>query len=111
MRSASRGPYSTDDTVDRPAPDDRTIDEIRRSFAALGFATGPIVAAAFSIEADDTVFDDVFPSASPITELSGHRSGEVELPLDDLPPALGPLVADIVAVAFTAPPDFGPGNP
>ena len=89
-------------------------ERVVQAFAALGFATGPVVGGSFSIEGDGDRFKTVFgvrvqARADGGVALRGAPRGTPagELPLAVLPATLQPLVAHVL---FTEPPGFGPGG-
>lgn len=86
----------------------------QQAFAALGFATGPVVGGSFSIEGDGDRFAAVFgvrlqARADGGVAVRGAPRGTAagELPRSALPTTLQPLVAHVL---FTEPPAFGPGG-
>lgn len=97
-----------------PDADAARAERALQAFAALGFATGPVVGGSFSIEADRQVFADVFG-----VRVQARADGGVtlrgvppappagELPRAALPASLQSLVAHVL---FTEPPAFGPGG-
>jgi hypothetical protein len=101
--------------VRRALPPDAAIDDLRNTFERAGFATTEPFAGAFSITAPRTAFVEVFapddPDAFSSAWFERATGTDLELPV----PAEARAVADEAevscVVAFTSPPDFGPGNP
>jgi hypothetical protein len=94
-----------------PAP--QTVSEAQRAFAEAGFEVSPAVGMSFSITAPASTFEKVFKVKLLPDERGGVKArtkrGEpgYELPLDALP---NELKRHVVAVTFTPPPEYGPGN-
>ena len=90
------------------------VERIRRVFEMLGFEVAPEFAGSFAIVGSAELFDSVFPSVTErfgVDSCTELTSQETELPVGDLAEAVGDLLRDLAAIVFTAPPDFGPGNP
>ena len=93
---------------------DEQVDAVREVFARLGFDVASAFAGSFAIVGSAQLFDSVFPSAAAqygVRSCAQLNEFEVELPLSDVVDALGTRWDSVEAVAFTAPPAFGPGNP
>lgn len=92
------------------APDDRA--RVDAYFADRGFETAPAGPLALSITGPARIFEDRFGTPLSVSRVPSGMAvtcaGSLELPLDALPEAIRGAVQ---AVAFSAPPDFGPGNP
>lgn len=96
-------------------PSREVVEKARRAFAELGFAVSEPAGIGFSITAPASVFRKVFK----IKLLSDNRGGikaaaaaigheaSYELPKATLPKE---LAQHLVAISFSPPPDFGPGN-
>ena len=84
-------------------PDPAHVNRAIAWFQHHGFETGPFVGISFAIIGSDDLFREVLGDTSAMDE-----DAAAELPLDRLSDAVAPLVA---AIAVSAPPDFGPGNP
>jgi len=96
-------------------PSPATAEKVRQAFQAAGFDVGAIVGNSFSITATLKVFEKEFKTRLSRTERGAiqtvktaktkDKAEDYELPLAHLPPD---ITADVVAVTFTPPPDFGP---
>jgi hypothetical protein len=85
------------------ASDPADVSEVLAWFQERGFETGPVVGISFSISGSHDLFRDVLGDTSALDASEGG-----ELPLDAL---REDVAAHVAAIAVTAPPDFGPGNP
>jgi hypothetical protein len=74
----------------------------REWFAARGLDVGPLVGISFSIAGPPQRVRELFP------DYDDHTGGGGELALDRVAPEVRPAVR---AVALSAPPEYGPGNP
>ncbi|HYJ47125.1 MAG TPA: hypothetical protein VEV81_10985, partial [Pyrinomonadaceae bacterium] len=96
-------------------PSDETAAKAQRAFKALGFEVGPVVGNSFSITAPASAIEKVFKTKirreagrkGAVKAATAKGPGSYELPVDRLPPE---IAADVEAVTFSPPPDFGPGN-
>ena len=96
-------------------PDPAPVEALRRRFAEAGFATTEPVAGTFSITAPrqrwTTAFAAVDPDRFDDDRLARGTDADRELGPDAVAAAVGPVEGLDVVVAFSAPPDFGPGAP
>jgi hypothetical protein len=84
-------------------PDPVIVTEVMAWFQQRGFETGPFVGTSFAITGSDSLFRDAFGDTSVMDE---HTDAELSLGgLSD------EVAAHVAAIAVSAPPDFGPGNP
>lgn len=96
-------------------PSPGTAEKVRQAFQAKGFDVGAIVGNSFSITATQAIFEKEFRTRLSHTERGGiqtvktaktkDKSEDYELPLTPLAPD---IAAEVIAVTFTPPPDFGP---
>ncbi len=96
-------------------PSHDVVEKTRRAFAELGFAVSEPAGIGFSITAPASVFRKVFKikilpdnrgGIKAAVTAKGHEAS-YELPTTTLPKE---LAQHLVAVSFSPPPDFGPGN-
>jgi hypothetical protein len=111
------GPQDTEvtaATLADHAPDPEAARHVADHLRGAGFDVGDLIGISFPVTARRSRFEEVF--GAPLTvgeETSGTITnattvnGELELPLDRLPEDVRRAV---IAVTFTAPPDFGPGD-
>lgn len=95
-------------------PPEEQVERVRIRMSELGFDVTGAFAGTFSITGPQSLFTQVFSSASEELRQRGRpeaAGAEVELPVQDLASALGSEVEVVQAVFFSARPDFGPGNP
>ena len=116
LRSASGKPSGgriTAEALQEYLPSPEVVTRATKAFASMGFDVGGVVGISFSIAASPSTFETTFRTTLRYTKERGIESvnedGTVtyELPLQALPKSLVEL---LVAVTFTPPPDFGPGN-
>ena len=91
-----------------PAPE--TVVAARKGFEEAGFEAGNPVGMSFSITAPAATFEKVFKIKLGADDRGGIKvTGDqtYELPVGSLP---AELQQSVVAVTFSPPPDFGPGN-
>ena len=86
--------------------DPGVAEEIRSWFEDHGFETGAVFAGSFSITAPARRFIAAFELEAGVLDEAARWGGE--LPLDGLPVRTRDPLS---AIAFSAPPDFGPGAP
>jgi hypothetical protein len=101
LRTAGSGLPAADITADHAElfqPRDTAVVEVTRWFDERGFQVGGVLGPAFAITGPAGLFEDTFGTADPA----------VPPTVDRLPPE---IARHLDAVVFTAPPDFGPGNP
>lgn len=88
-------------------PSAETIARVSAELRNMGFEIGEAVGNSTSITGPARLFESVFHTK--LREVGGVQFADgYELPAEKIPPALR---AEIVAVTFTPPPDFGPGAP
>lgn len=118
LKSASGKSFSSDtaitsENVAEYLPSREVAEEARRHFIELGFEVSEPAGTGFSITAPASVFDKVFK-----TKIMTSDEGEVQVKTGGAKPSyelpLGSLAKSVaqhvVAVTFTRPPDYGPGN-
>lgn len=103
LRSASGKSFTgqtaiTSQNIADYAPARDVVEKARRAFTDLGFEVSDPAGLGFSITAPASVFRKVF-------KIKSIPAGE--LPKGALP---NELAENLVAVTFSPPPDFGPGN-
>jgi hypothetical protein len=89
-------------------PDATRASQTRAHFESLGFEVGALVGNSFSISAAPSRFEQHFHTK--ILHTNQHASledGSLELPVSGL---ADEVKANVSAVSFSAPPDFGPNN-
>jgi hypothetical protein len=93
------------------APSSKTLSLATAEFRARGFETGPLVGVSFSATAPIEVFEKFLggkirlkPDSGQVS-LTKHGVVREELSGEDLPSSLR---EHVLAIAFPAPPDFGP---
>jgi hypothetical protein len=88
-------------------PSPETTARVSTELRNMGFEIGQAVGNSISITGPARLFESVFHTK--LREVGGVQFADgYELPAEKVPPALR---AEIVAVTFTPPPDFGPGAP
>lgn len=102
----------TAENIDRLAPAEDVVQRVRQALAEAGFEVGPAVGISFSISAEASRFERYF--ATPLRHhagstrwFAGDDDERLELPREALPAEIREAVR---TVAFTPPPDFGPGG-
>ena len=99
--------HITTENIREWLPSAETIARVSAELRNMGFELGEAVGNSISITGPVKLFESVFHSK--LHEVGGVRFTDgYELPAGKIPPALR---AEIVAVTFTPPPDFGPGAP
>ncbi len=91
-------------------PDEAAARRVMSWWRDKGFDVGPLVGISFSVSGPAELFARHLHAASALAALAEGRSDRehLEIPTTRLP---GPLRRSVAAVTFSAPPDFGPGNP
>jgi|SRR5215213_826777 len=118
LRSASGKSFTgqtaiTSENIADYLPSREVVEKTRRGFAELGFEVSEPAGIGFSITAPASVFRKVFkikiiPDDRGGIKVAGKgHEASYELPKASLPKE---LAEDLVAVSFSPPPDFGPGN-
>jgi len=101
----------TSQTLEMYMPDPAAAHKVRDFLKAAGFTVGALVGNSFSITAKKDVFESVFKTRLVHVEKKGvmcvstNNEMGYELPVGALPADVG---GHLVAVTFTAPPEFGP---
>jgi hypothetical protein len=119
LRSASGKSFNgqtaiTSENIADYLPSRETLEQARRAFVELGFEVSEPAGLGFSITAPARVFSKVFKIKILPDERGGIKAAAAkglqasyELPKAALPKE---LAQQLVAVSFSPPPDFGPGN-
>jgi hypothetical protein len=103
----------TAETINEFLPAESTVAQVTAALRAAGFRIGPVVGTSFAISAPGATFEQVFKARlrgdghGGMLAVAPDGSGSYELPLNGLPDAIR---RQIVAITFTAPPDFGPSG-
>jgi hypothetical protein len=100
----------TAETLEHYLPSPEGARRARETLSQAGFETGPLVGNSFSITAPRATFEKFFRTRIRETEKGSWEfasSGGMELSGAALPKE---LAADVEAVTFTPPPDYGPTN-
>lgn len=103
----------TAENVAEYQPSAEAAADARKDFAEAGFETSPVGGLSFSVTAPVKTFESFFKvkleedGKGGITIKGKSGSGAYELPMKALPKKLAQAV---VAVTFSPPPDYGPGN-
>ncbi|HEX2296551.1 MAG TPA: hypothetical protein VHN37_14750 [Actinomycetota bacterium] len=112
LRTPPRAPgvELTAANIERFAPDAGAIESAQAFFRERGFDVGPVVGISFAITAPLDRFRATFPDVETRQRRALDRpdAQEETLGLESLP---DDVARGIEAVTFTAPPEFGPGNP
>jgi hypothetical protein len=88
-------------------PSPETVTRVSTELRNMGFEIGEAVGNSISITGPARLFESFFHTK--LRNVDGVQFADgYELPMEKVPPALR---AEIVAVTFTPPPDFGPGAP
>lgn len=99
-------------TIDRFTADPDDVERVRAWFDRRGFDTSPAGPLAVSITGPAALFEKRFRTTLHVERAAAGTAVTcdegAELPLGRLPRTVRSAVQ---AVAFDAPPDFGPGNP
>jgi hypothetical protein len=109
----ARGAPSTA-TLGAQAPAPGAVSRARDAFRSGGFDVGHPVGGTFAITAPRETFERFFgigladDGRGGVVVVGGDQADPRAVPSDRLPASLG---NDVAIVTFTAPPDFGPGNP
>lgn len=106
---AGPGPRTqiTTENIREWTPSAETIARVSTQLRNMGFEIGEAFGNSTSITGPVRLFESVFHTK--LREVGGVQFVDgYELPTEKIPPALR---AEIVAVTFTPPPDFGPGAP
>jgi hypothetical protein len=98
-------------TVAQHAPRPQALERARKSLGEAGFQLGQPVGGTFAITGSSTLFERFFgvhlhPDGRGSVTVA--ETATYEVPADHIPPTLRDVVQ---IVTFSAPPDFGPGNP
>lgn len=111
-RPLDGGEQITAATVGRFTADPGDVERVRAWFDRRGFATSPAGPLGLSITGPVGLFEERFRTTLQVERLGAGMAVScdegAELPLGRLPRTIRSAVQ---AVAFDAPPDFGPGNP
>jgi len=120
LRSASGKSFTdqtaiTSENIADYIPSREVVEKTRSAFAELGFEVSEPAGIGFSITAPASVFRKVFKIKILPDNRGGIKAASVgkgheasyELPKATLPKE---LAQHLVAVSFSSPPDFGPGN-
>ena len=94
-------------------PSRKAIEESTQYFRSQGFGISDVVGISFSIEGRRSLFEQLFDQKLNLRgdrdRITSARAGsELEFDLRALPDT---VTRHLLAVTFTSPPDFGPGNP
>jgi hypothetical protein len=94
-------------------PPAEAVESAQAFFRQAGFAVAAGFATAFSITGPRSLFERTFGDRLRTGPVAGstaatREDGALELSLERLPAA---VACQLAAVAFSSPPDFGPGNP
>jgi hypothetical protein len=99
----------TAENVHESLPSQDAVASTEAWFRERGFEVGPGTGASFSIAAPRSTFERIFAplqvGGTPAARSAQTAEGELELPLDDVP---DDVRANVQAVTFTPPPEFGP---
>jgi hypothetical protein len=103
----------TSENIANYLPSREVVDKARRAFEELGFQVSEPGGIGFSITAPASIFRKVFKVKLIPDERGGIKAAakgheaSYELPKANLPKE---LVEHLVAISFSPPPDYGPGN-
>lgn len=102
----------TAENAARLQPDPGAAEAVSAFFRQAGFEVGPLVGFSFAVSAPQALFESVF--ATPLLVEGEGASMTARTPAEQLELPLGSLPRQVTgavrAVAFTAPPDFGPAG-